>query len=196
MKIKFWVIPSFFIIALGLYLLKQKKTTSNKSHAQPSDQLTTSTSTNIPDITIKNFTFKEYEKNRAYALIVNALDGKFFHATDTVLCETITCTIFNNNNEIAHINAQSAIIKRNSKEIFFKGRVHGNFKDITLDSTDICYNFASQVVSTEKQIIYRHAHALFSAQQSTITIKDYSIAMQGGVYSEFFTEPRDTQPTQ
>jgi len=150
---------------------------------------------NKPDVTVKNFTFKEYDKKREYSLMVNTCEGTFFHATNTALCDTITCTVLKNNIEVAHIHAQHALIKRDVQEIFFTGPVNGNFKDILLESTDLCYNFSSHTLTTTKKITYSHPHALFSAQKSTLDIKNFSISMHDGVYSEFFSEPRDKQPT-
>jgi len=191
----FFLLGPIIIIIGSVFYFNQ--TNLKKNNLNLDQTSTTSVAITSPDVTIKNFTFKEYEKNRTYALIVNALDGNFFHATNTITCKTITCTIVNNNNnrEIAHIKAERALIKRASKEIFFQGPIHGNFKDIFLESSDIRYNFSSQILTTEKQTRYYHAHAFFSAQKSSVNIKDSSIVMQGGVYSEFFTEPRDMQPT-
>lgn len=189
----FLLISTLITGLAGLYFFTQKDRVVRHDTQSPLDQTTSPTA---PDITIKNFTFKEYEKNKAYAFIINAAEGRFFQAQDTILCNAISCTLLNNNDQVAHIKASNASIKQSTKDVFIHGLVQGNFKELTMQATDMHYNFSTNTITTEKPIYYQHPHASFSAQKSSINIKEYSIAMDGGVQSEFFIEPRDMQQPQ
>lgn len=136
-------------------------------------------------IVIQNLTLREVEKSKGYELIVNAQQSTFHHISEVVECKNVSCKIMQKGLALANIHAQKSFVDRTSKHVLFSGDVKGNFKDLIIDGSDICYNFSTQTVGTDNKITYTHPLFNFSANKSTINIKTNTIEMGKGVYSEF-----------
>ena len=181
-KILLFIILCLLAGIFAWFFLSQKPTAHQ--HEQQKHQ----TSAPSPDISMKNFTLKEFEKSKKYGLIVNAQEGTFSHSSDLVTCNKISCTIFKQNDEIAHLQAPLAKVKRMLKEIMLVGPVCGTMKDVTINGEDVRYNFSSHIITTEKPMVYRHKLGSFVASKSEFNVKENAIEMSGGIRSEFFLD--------
>lgn len=126
----------------------------------------------------------EQSKDKKYQAHLTASQSAFSPVTNTVSCTGISCHISSANAVVATVKAAAAICNRISKQIFFSGPVTGTIAGLTITTTNINYDISKGILSTSHQARYSHAPGFITASQSTVSIKDQSIDLSGGVYSE------------
>jgi hypothetical protein len=169
------------IICYFAFVPQQNSPITQVPITQTDNQITST----APAITIKDMQLHESEKKKGYELIVNAKESQFNQIANTIECNTVTCSIFQHGIHVAHINSSKSLIDRVSKNVTFAGSVHGLFKELTMHGSDICYNFSTNTVQTDKTMTYTHPFFNFSAKQCNVNIASQKIIMGNGVRSEF-----------
>jgi len=159
--------------------------TLKKITPESQDQTTTTAC-----ITIKNLIVRETLKNKDYRIIIKAQEGKVFHAQNKIECNNTTCHLWHKNTNIGYIFSQKAFIDKQAKEAFFADLVYGNLEDLAFRTSNIHYDFANQMVSTETTITYTHPSFSITAHKSLVDINKKEIHMDGGVRSEFFIKQK------
>lgn len=139
--------------------------------------------------TIKNVVLKEFEKSKAYEVIVNAEECRYFQINNLIECLQVTCTLLNQNNETAHIKTDHAMINQAAQNILLGGTVTCKFKDILLTGMDITYNYSQQTLLTTKNAHYQHPAFSITAQESFVDIKNNKFILSGNVINEFLYSP-------
>ena len=136
-------------------------------------------------VTIKNITLREYEKKKGYELVVTAQESRLHSSSDLVECKGVTGSIVRHGERVAVVSAEKSVIDRSAHNIFFKGNIHGMFKDLEMQGADIAYDFATHMVTTDHTMIYTHPLFSLSAQQSAVNVHAQKIRLSKGVHSEF-----------
>jgi hypothetical protein len=139
-----------------------------------------------PAIVIKNITLREVEKKKGYELVVTAQESKLHTTSDVVECSGVSGSILQHGDCVAMMRAEKSLIDRLAHHVVFTGQVSGFFKELDMSGSDICYNFSTQMVSTDKTITYTHPQFLLAAHKSVMDIGRQKISLSKGVRSEFF----------
>jgi hypothetical protein len=175
------------MVATGVYFFITQQPNENTT-LEKKDINATTTDTGItptaPSITMQNITLKEIERRKGYELVVTAKESTFHHLSDTVECSSVACTIKQQGSDVAHLFSEKSHVDRMKKNVMLSGQVKGLFKDMALEGSDICYDFSTNLVSTQKTMKYEHPAFTFSANSSCVDINTQKIKMQNGVRSE------------
>lgn len=133
------------------------------------------------EIIIKDLILKEIEKHKGLAVIVNAREGKILNSTDKIECKNITCALSDNDNQIADLKSDNALIHKSTKNVLLSGPASGHFYDISINGQDINYNYLNQTLTTNKKIQYQHKYFSMSTNKSLVDLKYNKITMLDGV---------------
>jgi lipopolysaccharide export system protein LptC len=139
----------------------------------------------LPAITVKDVTLRETDKKKGYELVITAKESKFHYVSDVVECYNVMCKILRNGTQVASLYSHKSLVDRLGKFVLCSGVVKGFFKEVTFNGSDICYNFSTQVVFSDKTITYTHPLFTLSANKSKVDINAQKIELCNGVRSEF-----------